>query len=213
MDSREFPSNAASRNQGPPQKQKEKMEPVVQGTVVRRRKGLGKRFSETFVGGETRGVGSFIAMDILIPAAKDMIVDAFTMGVERMVFGDVRPGSRRHSNVFRQGSMIMNQRTNYQQPGMGQGPRAIEPRRSRANLQFDEVILSSRAEADEVLARMVERIEQYGAVTVADMCDALNEEAPFTYHRYGWVDLGYARVSRARGGGYLLDLPRPEPLD
>jgi len=36
--------------------------------------------------------------------------------------------------------------------------------------------------------------------------------ATHTDNKWGWTDLSGAGVSRIRGG-YLLDLPEPEPLD
>jgi len=216
MQEREFPSNARARKTAAPspREEKEAVTPVVQGPVVRRKKPLGRRFTETFVGGDARGVGSFVFLDILMPAAKDMIVDAFTMGVERMVFGDSAPRRARgvHSSSLRHPGQ---QRTNFQQITAGGRVAPNEPlsRRARANFQFEEVILGSRVEADEVIASLIERIEKYDVATVRDLYNMINEEPRWTDEKYGWDDLTYATVRRARGGGYLLDLPKPEPLD
>lgn len=212
MDS-EFPGNSRIRKAAPSQREeKPKQEAVVRSNVVRRKKPLGKRFAETF-GGDARGTGSFVIMDILMPAAKDMIVDAFTMGVERMVFGDSAPRGRRPGhNVFRQGNVG---HTRYDQPSSigRRDPREGMSRRARTNFEFDEILLSQRVEADEVLDRLFGLVEKYEAATVADLYDMINEDPKFTDYKYGWIDLTGSRVVRARGGGYLLDLPRPEPLD
>jgi hypothetical protein len=211
---REFPSNAQRARKtaapSPRGEQKERVARVAQGRVIRRKKPLGRKFFDMF-GGDARGAGSYVMFDILIPAAKDAIVDGFTMGIERMVFGESsgrrgrRPGG---GGIFQQNHAP--HRTNYQQPTSIRQP--ISPR-GRANFQFDEILLESRVEGDEIIATLIERIEQYGAATVRDLYDALGEESKWTEEKYGWVDLSYARVHRARGGGYLLDLPKPEPLE
>lgn len=213
---REFPSNSSARARktvapSPREESKEKVERVVQGRVVRRKKPIGRKFVDMF-GGDARGAGSYVIFDILIPAAKDAIVDGFTMGIERMVFGDASPRRRGGgNNVFRQGNIA--NRTNYQQPQMSSIRQESLTRRGRANFEFDEILLATRVEADEVLAKMLERIELYDVCTVADLYDALGEDQKWTDQKYGWIDLGLAQVRRARGGGYLLDLPKPEPLE
>jgi len=159
-------------------------------------------------GGDARSAGEFV-MITLVEAAKDAVVDGFTMGLERMVFGESsgRPRRRAGSGVFQNPQA---HRVNYQQPTSIRQPISD---RGRAKFQFDEILLDSRVEGDEVIATLLERIEQYGAATVRDLYDALGEDSKWTEEKYGWTDLAYARVHRARGGGYLLDLPKPEPLE
>ena len=215
MQDREFPSNSTARARksaapSPRGEQKEKMERIVQGRVVRRKKPLGRKFFDMF-GGDARSAGEFVGT-MLLEAAKDAVVDGFTMGLERMMFGESsgrRGRPRGTGGVFAQNVQAL--RTNYQQATSIRQP-AISAR-GRANFQFDEILLTSRVEGDEIIASMIERIEQYGAATVRDLYDAIGEESKWTEEKYGWTDLSYARVHRARGGGYLLDLPKPEPLE
>jgi len=213
MQEREFPSNGTARVRktaapSPRGEQKERVGRVAQGQVIRRKKSLGRRAFDMF-GGDARNAGEFI-VTALVEAAKDAVVDGFTGGIERMVFGEasgrrrVRPGG----GMFAQN---MSMRTNYQQPTTIRQP-AISAR-GRANFQFDEILIESRVEGDEIIATLIERIEQFGFTSVRDLYDALGVESKWTEEKYGWTDLSYARVHRARGGGYLLDLPKPEPLE
>jgi len=214
MQDREFPSNSTARARktaapSPRGEQKERVGRVAQGQVIRRKKSLGRRAFDMF-GGDARNAGEFI-VTALIEAAKDAVVDGFTGGIERMVFGEAsgRRPRRAGGGMFTSG--VQRPHTNYQQPTTIRQP-TLSPR-GRANFQFDEILLESRVEGDEIIATMIERIEQYGAATVRDLYDALGVESKWTEEKYGWTDLGYARVHRARGGGYLLDLPKPEPLE
>ena len=47
---------------------------------------------------------------------------------------------------------------------------------------------------------------------MADLYDMVNITGDYTDTKWGWYDLRGAGVERIRSG-YLLDLPRPVPLD
>lgn len=211
----EFPSNSRSRRTRPEKQETKKVERVVEGEVVRRKKPLGRRMSETFVGGDARNVWGFVAFDILIPAAKDMVADAVSQGFERMLFGETRGTHRRGRSSHSSG--YIDYRSRYDPRNRRDEPRDRDSRqslsrRARANFEFDEIILSTRVEADEVIERLYDLVEKYETATVADLYDMVGVTSSYTDDKYGWTDMQGARVVRA-GRGYLLDLPRPEPLD
>jgi hypothetical protein len=60
---------------------------------------------------------------------------------------------------------------------------------------------------------MNEVIDQYGMVTVADMYEMADRSAPYTSNKYGWTSVRSAEVVRARGGQYIIKLPKAMPLD
>jgi hypothetical protein len=90
-------------------------------------------------------------------------------------------------------------------------PRSIS-RRARATHDFDEIILPTRVEAEEVIDRMFDIVSQYETATVADLYELVGINSNYTDGKWGWSDFRGAGVSRVRNG-YLLDLPRPESLD
>lgn len=192
----------------------EKLAQVTSGDAVLRKQPLGKRFKETFVGGDTKGVMSYVVLDVLIPAAKDMIVDATNGGIERMLFGDNRTnrrGRNRSSNGY----------VSYNRYGSSGGrvpwnqdreePRNLS-RRSRAAHDFNEIIVETRGEAEEVLDKLFELISRYDQATVSDLYDLTGVKGNYTDEKWGWTDFRGAGVTRVRNG-YLLDLPKPELLD
>ena len=61
-------------------------------------------------------------------------------------------------------------------------------------------------------AEILDRVQKYDFATVADLYDMLGETGEYTDNRWGWTDLSKADVIRVHQG-YLLDLPRPEPID
>lgn len=216
----DYPSNSRRqiREEGDkpnPKVPPKKVERVTRGDAVRRKKPLGKRFAETFVGGDARSVMGYIMLDVLVPSAKDTIADVFTQGVERMLFGEARSSSRR-TGRFSNGSTSYTPYNRYA-PTRPAGQRdRDEPRhlsrRSRATHDFDEIILPTRVEGEEVVDQLFELVSKYDAASVADLYGLIGADSDHVDQKWGWTDLRGAGVTRVRGG-YLLDLPRPEPLD
>lgn len=205
-----YPSNSKRPKEEP--KEPQKIEKVVAGSVVRRKKPLGKRLAETFVGGsDARSVWGYVLYDVLIPAAKDTVSDAVSQGIERMLFGESR-GRSPHMRARNAGH------TNYQRySSTGPINRREDPRRemsrvARSTHNFDEIILSSRHEAEGVIDKMLDVLSQYEIVTVSQLYEMLGVRGDFPDEKYGWVDLSGAGVTRIKNG-YLLDLPQPEPIN
>ena len=205
-----YPGNSKNKRE-PVTPEPKKLERVVTGGVIRKKPSLGKRFMETFVGGDAKGVWLYVAYDVLIPAAKDMVSDAVSQGIERMLFGEsVRGGSR-----SRQGYGYNPTRVAYNK--ISSNRYAPEPgrqisRRGRASHNFEEIILETRAEAEGVIDQLFTLTEKYGRATVADLYELVGVTGEYTDNKYGWTDLRGAGATRVRNG-YLIDIPRPELLD
>lgn len=212
----EFPSNRKKDRTAPTDKKPEekKVQQVTQSEVVRRKKPIGKKISDTFIGGDARSVWAFVALDVLIPAAKDMFADAVSQGVERMIYGEAQSRGRRTGRHPGQTYVSYNRMSHPAARAPGPEPRGRQQisRRARASHDFDEIILATRVEAEEVLERLYDLVSKYETATVADLYDLVGLTGSYTDDKWGWFDLRGAGVSRIRNG-YLLDLPKPEPLD
>ena len=77
---------------------------------------------------------------------------------------------------------------------------------------YDDIILDTRREAEEVLDRMQDLIDSYGMVSVADLYDLVGINGSYTDNKYGWTHLRSTDVQRVRDG-YLLKLPKALPFD
>lgn len=211
----EFPSNSRKKNVEPEPK---KIEKVISGEVVRRKKPWGKRISEMFIPGDAKGAWSFVMLDVIVPATKNAIADAVSQGIERMIFGDVRSTSRRTGNrPGRENSFVSYNRYSPNTPreSYRDEPRNTVSRRARSSHDFDEIILPTRAEAEEVIDRLFDIVSRYEQATVSDLYELVGVAGNFTDEKYGWNSDGGLRgagVTRIRNG-YLLDLPKPELLD
>lgn len=216
MDISSLPSNS----QSPKPEKADADEPkrllkVVDGTVIRKKRSLGSRFTDVFGGTDGRNVADYVIFEVLAPALKDMLYDAVTSAVEQALFRGGRPssGGRRPNPTSRGG----NSHTNYNRVSSPSMSRRDEtrppPRRSRDTFNFDEVILASRRDAEGVINRMIDTIHRYDAVSVNDFYELIGENADHTGEKWGWVDLHEDNTGvRPFKGGYMLVLPRPEPL-
>jgi len=200
-----YPSNARSEKNESEGTKKEPIEKVTTGAVSRRKKGLADRLGESVISEDAHGVGRYIVTEVLLPAAKNMISEAITEGINRILFGESRtrtPGTRPGYTSYN--------RVRTTAPTEHR-PRDLSPR-GRATHDFDEIVLSSRDEAEEVLDRLRDLIEKYEVATVSDLYDLVGITGSFTDDRWGWYNLKDASWKRVREG-FLLVLPRTDPLD
>lgn len=200
----EYPSNSHKNKEQ--KEETKKVEKVVKGTVVQRKKSLGKRIIETFVGEDVNSVTSYLIHDVLVPAAKSTISDMVQGGIEMLLFGE-KKGSRTQRDRGR--SYVSY--NNYSSRDRRDDRREFS-NRDRARHNFDDIVLSSRGEAEEVLSHLVDLTIDYGQASVSDLYDLVGITGNFTDNKYGWFDLSSASVSRSRDG-YLLNLPKPKLLD
>lgn len=210
-----FPSNSKTVKREPQQPKVEdrKIEKVVTGLVKKQKRGFGKKLAETFLEDDTKSVGSYIFHDVLIPAAKAMISDMVGGGIEMLLFGD-----RRGRNTRREGGRSFTSYGSYYRSTDRDRDRDRDrvgrdiSKVGRARHDFDEIILETRGEAEEVLSHLVDLIIDYNQATVADLYGLVGISENFTDNKYGWTDLRSASVTRVRGG-YLINLPRTQLLD
>lgn len=216
----DFPSNSVGkkRTAKTPEPPVKKVEKIVEGEAILRKPSLGRRFKETFIGGDdARSVWSYVLNEVMIPAAKDMIVDSGMEALNRAFYGDSRGGRRgTGSNPFN--------KPPWQQPfgNVQYNQAASAPpketarklsRHGRAQHDFREILLHSRAAAEDVLDALEGLIGQYEQCTVADLYNLVGATPDFTDEKYGWYSIQGARAVRDRGGMYTVDLPKPVVLD
>lgn len=180
-----------------------KVTPVVDPSQVKtREKSIGRKFADVFLSDDVSSVKSYIFYDVVVPAIKDTIADVVKGAIDLLLYGDTRQSKKQDSyfgNVsYTSYSTISNK----------------QPKAARLENRYDyrDIIFSSRSAAEEVLTQMVELISAYRQASVADLYDACNIIGNFTDNKYGWKDLSSASVKRVRDG-YMLDLPRVQPLD
>lgn len=201
---KQYPSNA-HKIEKEDKKEDKKVEKVIKGTAIRRKKSLGQKMSETFLGDDTKSVTQYIIYDVLIPAAKETISSMVSGGIEMLLFGEAKGrNTRRDRN-----KSYVSYSSYYKDD---RNDRRDRERSNRARHNFDDIILDSRGEAEEVLSALVDLVEDYGVASVADLYELVGMSSNFTDNKYGWTNLSSACVERVRDG-YLIKLPRTVLLD
>lgn len=212
----DLPSNSHKSKAGKaPPALPRKPEKVVTGEVIRVPPSLWKKARSSIVSGEAgQGIWQFVVLDVLLPAAKNMITDTVSMmgdavseGVRQAMFGGE---SRTRAPAGRRIVTNYNQvRRSSATPEYG----TITPR-ARSQHDFDTVILGSRGDAEVILDRLRELISQFGQATVEDYYDLVGITGDFPDNKWGWYDLRPAIATiRHASGGYIVALPRPQPID
>lgn len=185
------------------QASEKKVEKVVKGEVkVRKKSGLSK-LADTFISEDANNVGSYVVMDVLVPAIKKAVSDIVKDGIDMVLYGG-KGGSSNRSSV---------DRVSYRKYSDSRyDDRRRDEYGSRRGYEHDDIVLESRGEAEEVLIQMDALIDTYGQVSVADMYDLVGKRCNFTDNNYGWRNIRNAEPVRVRDG-FMLKLPRPVPLD
>jgi hypothetical protein len=213
MENSEFPPNSeVSKNRVISDKDVKR---VTSGEPIRRKKSLRKQFSETFVAGDAKTAMRYVIFDVLLPAARDMIVDAGAQGVEKLIYGESR--RVRGSTPPQSGPTGYVQYQRYSGIMGGAASRLTSPQRTmsrqaRSRHDFDEIVLETRTEAEEVIDRLFDLVSRYESASVADLYELVGLPSAHTDHKWGWTDVRGAGATRTRDG-YLLDLPEPHPLN
>ena len=210
MENPEFPPNS----QASKKIEDKNIQRVTSGEVTRKKKSLRKQFSDIFVAGNPKTAVRYAMFDVVLPMARDMVWEAISEGFRNLIFGDSR--RYRGSTPPQSGPTGYVQYNRYSGI-MGGGSRTSSPQRTmsrqaRAQHDFDEIILDSRTEAEEVIDRLFDLVSRYESATVADLYELVGLASSHTDHKWGWTDLHGAGVTRVHGG-YLLDLPEPQALN
>lgn len=180
-----------------------KVEKVVKGSVKTKKRSSGNKFKDVFISEDTSSVKEYILMDILLPQLKTVISDIVTSSVNMMLYGEAgRSNNRRSSSKVSYTKYYDDRDRGYER----------EYRRVKRGYDFEDIFLETRMEAEEVLNRMEDLIDNYGIVSVADLYDLVGLTGNYTDNKYGWTNLRNARIERARDG-YYLNLPKALPID
>ena len=193
------PNSRVSKNVGTEKEEvkRDKVEKIVKGVVKSKKK---NGLLSMFISEGVPDMKSHIIFEVLIPAAKKVVSD----GINIMLFGEV--GESRKSSM----SSKVSYREYY-----GREEKEVDRYRGRytsGRYSYDDIILESRAEANDVLSKLDELIEVYGMASVADLYDLVGISGQYTDNKYGWKDIRSASHVTVRGG-YLLKLPMVRPLN
>jgi len=202
----EFPSQSHAA------REPREIQPVTTSPGRIRKAPFGRRFMETFILGDARTTWTGMLWDTFLPNLRDNFADAFHEGVDIMFNGGSR-GPRYHnrrSSRYATGSQISKHNPDRALSARsGQSERYSDEDRNRQNTSVIE--WDARVEAEAVLDGMLKILDQYDEVKLAEFYQLADITPQHTDYKWGWEELGNARVVHSRGA-YYIDLPPVIPL-
>jgi hypothetical protein len=203
----EYKPNSYKSKEGPAEPAPEKkIEKVISGVARAKKKNEIQKFADVFISEDINSVKSYILLDVLIPAVKKAISDIITNGIDMILYGET--GRTKKNSI----ASKVSYRSYYDRDrDRDIGRRDYGGPRARTGYSYDDIVLDSRGEAEDVLSRMDEIVSVYGMVRVADLYDLVGITGNHTDNNYGWTDIQSAKVETVRDG-YLIRMPRALPL-
>ena len=188
-----------------------RVKPAGVKTVVEE-KSMGRRIAEAFISDERGNIKDHVIFDVVIPAIKNAISDVFTDGINMLLFGERRKGSKNgsrtpYSSFWASSLEETNRRSSASESN--------SPRSSMS--RYLDACWESMDVAEDVLDYMLNILETYKAVTVADFFGLINDPKNFpiesVHNKWGWKSLSDVHVVKVGSGLWGLSLPRPQHLD
>lgn len=198
--------NNSIKNRENQQDQKKQVVKVVKGKAKTKKKSELSKIASNIISEEAKSIKEYAIYDVVIPVVKDTITQLIKGSIDMLFYGEVRGGSssrRSSSNASR-----ISYRDFYDDRNSRR-----DMHRTSDRYSYDDITFEYRQDAEEVLNRMDEIVEQYGVVTVADLFDLAGITGNgYTDQNYGWTSTRSASVERNRQGEFFLKLQRPSSI-
>ena len=164
-------------------------------------------FWERLIGTHSDEISDYVIWDILIPAFKSTIIDAIVNSAEMLFY--VEPG-RSRGRDREKGRSTISYTGYYKDRDRGQDRDRGYSHRTRYD--FDDILLPTRQDCEDVLGQLVDFIDEFGEVSVSALYDIVGKSDEYIDQKWGWKNLSQAGWRNVRGG-YVLVLPKPKPLE
>lgn len=176
-----------------------RVEKVISGNAKVKKNEV-RRFADIFISEDVKNVKSYVLMDVLVPAIKKAISDIVTNGIDMILYGE-------SGRPKKSGSSFVSYDSSYRRSD----ERRHESAPARTSYRYNDIVLDTRSEAEEVLNHMDDIIETYGVVRVADFYDLCGVTGNFTDNSYGWSNISTAKIEHTRDG-FVIKMPRAMPI-
>lgn len=186
-----------------PPEQDKRAEKVVHGKV-KAKKNETRKWTDLFISEDVANVKSYILMDVIVPSIKKALYDLVVGTLDMSLYGGRGGGKRPTADK-------VSYRTDYNSISRRDDRSYSERNRTSSGYSYDDITVETRGEAEMVISRMDEIMDEYDQVRVADLYDLVGITGDYTDNKYGWTNIQTARVVRTRDG-YKIQMPRAIPL-
>lgn len=190
----DYRGNSFKERETEPAKAARTVSRIASGHLAKRN--VFQKVTEMILAEDMDSVKEYILMDVIVPSVKKAIVDS----VDMLVNGQVRS-----KGTTSKGSYVSYE-SRY-------GKSADTARTvSRPGYRCDNVVVSTRGEAERILTDMEAALERFGVVSVADLYDMAGITSSYTDNKYGWKSMEDITTLRT-SEGYIIKCPKAVPLD
>lgn len=211
-----------------PEKPKKKLDKVVEGEVIVKKSGIGRKAKDIIAGIALKDIAKGVFKEFIVPMSAKVAVEAwsetgnriFMPNTPRRPFIDARSVQRQlfnYNGISSSGNPISRQ---VQSIPLGHPapPREVGPRGSaisqHASFDGEQYLFPSKEDAVRVIDQLRDALDMYQEpVTLNDFYDSCGRKDLFSpvNEAWGWRDLSRVKVLQTREG-YILDFPRAEAL-
>lgn len=206
---KQYPGNSYkqrdSQNDISPSESKPEVKQIAKGKV--RKQSLLKKFTKYIIEDSIESAKEKTLGDIIIPGVKTLIFDTLTDMLDIILFGGNGAPMGRYSASPRSrksGQTSYNKFYDDKSNRTGNGGRTMAYR--DAPYDPDDIILDTRAQANDVLNELNYIIQKYGQASIANFYDIVGVTGEWTDNRYGWTSLRGAAIKPVRDG-FMVILP------
>lgn len=204
--SMDYPSNSKAKQKKEETVERREVKKVV-STPAKTKTNGARKFVDMFIAEDMPTVKEHILNDVVIPNVKDLISEIIKDALDMFMWGSTS-GSRKGRKSYISDSVSYSRFFDKHDR-----PSSTQDRRT-GSYYYDDVIVGSKGEADDVLTRMDEIIESYGYVRIADLYELVGISSDnYMHNKYGWTSIRTAEIQRVRGGGYLIKMPKAMPIE
>lgn len=195
----QYPSNSISHRLKPEEPEREKITPVVSGATLQKDSFFTK-IKKIFLPKDIRDAKNYILKQVIVPGIQGGIIAMF----EVLFYGQAtrRPPIGGYST----------QRTNYNYISSQVSRSPIPTQAERNSHNFQWALFQSYEDAENVVSSMLDILDRYGSVTVAEYYELCGVRAEYPDEDWGWIKFRRLEPRKVREG-YVVDMEPPVLLN
>ena len=204
----DYQGNSKSKDK-PKELPEKNLDKVVSGEVSMKPKTISSRLKGIFFGGDFNTAGQYVVSEVLLPAFRNLLVESVSKGADRLIYGD--SATRRRPSTYAP-------RVQYNNPvsrGPAQsltylpGQRPMD-RWNQNRKAAEDVVVGTKEDADSVVERLIDIVDMYEIVSVADLYELLGLPSSHVDNKWGWSNLAAIEVRQVREGWRITFPPLEE---
>lgn len=171
------------------------------------------KLKKRFFAQDIKSVASNVLDKVIVPSLQKLLSDTFKQSLDWLIYGTKGSSSPYSNQPY---GNVSYSRYYQQQNPENQVPVWARPQQTPVPGPYavNSILFAERADAEIVLARMQEAVDNYGMVSVADFYDMINQTCSFTDQKWGWVNLNNDIAYVVRNGDqFSINFPPVRALE